>query len=73
MKVTAFTRDVLRRRRQARDLLAAGYEEVTERGGKLWELHRGCRVNHIITDVVISAGGKTLFIKTEARSGVMVV
>jgi hypothetical protein len=47
--------------------LAAGYEQITENGGRLWELHRGYRTDHVITDVVIAASGKTLFVKTERQ------
>ena len=66
MKVTAFTRDVLRCRRTRRDLGKRGYEEVGEGGGRLWELHRGCRIGHTITDVQIAPEGRSLFIKTAA-------
>jgi hypothetical protein len=65
MKVTTLTRKTLKYRRQKRDLLKNGYEEVGERGGKLWELYRGWRHNHVIVSVKISENGKSLFIKTE--------
>lgn len=41
-----------------------GFERVDEDGGKLWELHRGRRLDHVITHVVIAADGKSLWIKT---------
>lgn len=64
MKVTRFTRNALAFRRQKRDLLAKGFEFVPE-GGALWELHRGCRIGHRITDAVIAADGKSLYVKVE--------
>ena len=65
MKVTNLTRTRLACRRQARNLMALGYEEVGERGGRLWELYRGGRTDHIITDVKVAVGGKSLFVRTE--------
>lgn len=51
--------------RKARErLIADGYEEVGERGGNLWELYRGFRYDHVITEVVIGPDGRSLFIKT---------
>lgn len=64
MRVTQRTRLALASRRSRKALLSAGYEEVGEGGGRLWELHRGWRQNHIITDVTIAPDGKSLFIKT---------
>lgn len=64
MKVTDFTRTALAVRREEKRMKAAGYERVAENGGKLWELHRGYRWRHVITDVKIAADGKTLWIKT---------
>lgn len=58
------TKRALETRRTHRDLVRDGYEEVGEGGGRLWELHRGCRTDHIITDVVIAPDGRSLFIKT---------
>lgn len=69
MKVTARTREALRCRRARRKLSAEGWEEVGERGGRLWELHRGCRIGHVITHVQIAPEGRTLFIKTQDRAG----
>lgn len=64
MKVTEHTRDALRCRRERRRLEAEGFEEVGERGGNLWQLHRGSRQDHVIVDVRIAPEGKSLFIKT---------
>lgn len=44
---------------------ARGYEEVGDNGGKLWELQRGYRIFHIITDVVIGIDKKSLWVKIE--------
>lgn len=67
MRFTATTRQNLAKRRQARDLLAKGYEEVGEGGGRLWELYRGYRTNHRIVDAVVAADGKSVFVKIEPR------
>jgi hypothetical protein len=64
MKITNKTKEVLRCRRERRRLLAEGYEEVGEGGGRLWELYRGRRVGYVITDVKIAPEGLSLFIKT---------
>lgn len=63
MKLTETTREVLRCRRVRRDLAAAGYEEVDERGGKLWQLHRGGRTRHTIVHSIVGPEGNTVFIK----------
>lgn len=65
MKVTDFTRRALAVRRDRRDMIAAGWEFVGEGGGKLWELYRGYRYTHRISDVRIAADGKALWIKTK--------
>lgn len=65
MKLTDLTRSILTARRQRSHLESHGYEEIGERGGRLWELHRGCRMDHRIVDVVVAADGKTLFAKIE--------
>lgn len=64
MKVTAFTKSALECRRENRDLPKEGWERVGENGGNLWQLYRGGRWNHTITDVRISVDGKSLWIKT---------
>ncbi|RUV07952.1 hypothetical protein EOA79_02360 [Mesorhizobium sp. M1A.F.Ca.IN.020.03.2.1] len=65
MLVTNFTRRALAYRKQKRDLLAQGYEEIGESGGKLWELHRGKRMGHRIVAAVIATDGKSLYVKCE--------
>jgi len=67
MRLTDRSREILQYRKAVRDLLKVGYEEVGESGGKLWELHRGGRRHHEITDVVIGPDRKSLFIKTAQR------
>lgn len=64
MKVTDVTRRTLAYRRAKKKFLDEGYEEIGEGGGRLWELYRGWRHRHVITDVHIAPGGKSLFIKT---------
>lgn len=65
MLVTERTRQAHAYRKMSRDLLATGWEEVGEGGGKLWELYRGYRTEHHIIDVKIAPGGKSLFVKIE--------
>lgn len=65
MRVTRFTKEALAARRQARSLKAQGYELIGESGHPLWELQRGGRWNHKIVDAIISADGKSVFIKIE--------
>ena len=65
MKVTALTRKALMARRERRAFLAAGYEEVGEDGGKLWELYRGSRIDHRIVASHVAYDGKSLFVKIE--------
>lgn len=64
MMLSALTRESLRVRRERRRLEAEGWQEVGEGGGRLWQLHRGSLIDHIITDVCIGPTGKTIFIKT---------
>lgn len=66
MKVTKFTRNVLAARKQKRDMLAKGYEEVGEGGGLLWELERGSRIGHKIIDAVVAVHGRSVYVKVEA-------
>lgn len=68
MIVTEHTKFILAIARQRRDLYAKGYEEVGENGGKLWELYRGARCNHRITDAVVAVHGKSVYVKVEAPS-----
>ncbi len=67
MKFTARTKEALRCGRIRRDLLARGFEEVTDSGGKMWEMDRGARMHHRIVDVVIAPECKTIFIRTEPK------
>jgi hypothetical protein len=67
MKFTEFTKGRLACERDEREMTAAGYERVGEGGGALWELYRGARVGHVITDVKIAKDGISLWIKTEDR------
>jgi hypothetical protein len=64
MKFTALTREILAIRRDRRDMTKAGWEHVGERGGRLWELYRGGRTRHRITDVRVARDGRSLWIKT---------
>lgn len=64
MKITELTRQALKTRRDRRGMLADGWEFVGENGGRLWTLYRGSRMNHVISDVRISACGRGLWIKT---------
>ncbi|RTM07424.1 MAG: hypothetical protein EKK31_11725 [Hyphomicrobiales bacterium] len=64
MKLTQITRQVLKVRRDRRDMERDGWEFIGEGGGCLWELERGYRTRHVITDVRIAASGKGLWIKT---------
>jgi len=65
MIVSEFTKSTLKIRRDRRDMIASGWEFVSDSGGKLWELHRGYRRSHVISDVKIAACGKALWIKTQ--------
>lgn len=66
MKVTQFTRSALAYRREERDMLARGWEAVSEGGGRLWEIHRGWRSGHRIVDCKIGVCGRRLWVKIEA-------
>lgn len=48
-----------------RDLRNRGFEEVGEGGGKLWEICRGWRYDHVITAVEIDPNGKSVWVKIE--------
>ena len=67
MLVTAVTRKLLARDRRRRELIKAGYQEVTDNGGPLWKLHRGSLYNHKITHVEIDPGGRHLWVKFGTR------
>lgn len=70
MKVTGFTRQAMAVRKDIRDMERDGWEFVGEGGGRLWELERGGRWDHIIVDVQIAASGKGVWIKTAKRQQV---
>lgn len=72
MKVTDYTRERLRCLRERKKLLAAGYEEIGEGGGRLWDLYRGVRYDCRIVDAVVAPEGKTVFVKIE-REPIIVV
>lgn len=68
MKVTPRASAILAYRRQKRDLEHAGWEEIGEGGGKLWELYRGYRYNHQIVDCQVVIGGMSVFVKIVKNS-----
>jgi len=70
MMVTPLTKEILRCRRERRRLASDGWQEVGENGGCLWQLHRGARLNHVISDVRIAPEGRTIFIKIANFPGV---
>ena len=63
MIVNDTTRRVMANRKESRDMIEDGWERVSEGGGRLWELHRGWRSQHKITDVKISNCGKFIWVK----------
>lgn len=65
MKVTGLTKRFLASRRQRRQLIAKGYEEVGEGGGLLWQLERGGRIGHRIVDAIIAVEGRSVYVKIE--------
>lgn len=65
MLVTTLTREMHAARKIRRRLVAGGYEEVGEGGGKLWELYRGYRYDHRIVAVEIDPSGKSLWVKVQ--------
>lgn len=67
MIVTGFTKRTLSIRRDMRNRQRDGWEYVGDSGGNLWELHRGGRIDQVITDVAIAASGKGLWIKTAPK------
>lgn len=68
MIVTGLTTDLLKRERFRRNLIKRGYEQIGERGGKLWELYRGCRIGHRIVAVEIDPDGIRLWVKIEPEA-----
>ncbi len=68
MRITDRTRETLRCKRIRRDLIAAGFEEIGEGGGNLWQLHRGFGTDHVITAVAIAPEGRSVFVKTNGKN-----
>lgn len=66
MKVSHRTRVLLAIRREQRRRLHDGWEYVGEGGGSLWELKRGVRLSHRITDAAVAVDGKGVWVKIEA-------
>lgn len=62
MKLTQFTKDALTARRASRDMTKRGYQRIEGP----WEIIRGGRWREVISDVVVDAGGKHVWVKTAA-------
>ena len=62
MIVTKNTIAALSHRRWVRAMKRAGFEEVGEGGGRLWELNRGSRYSHRIVGCVISPTGESVWV-----------
>lgn len=65
MRVNEFTKKILAHRRTINKWKEEGFEKVDELGGRLWELHRGGRIDCRITEVRIDPYGKELWVKIE--------
>lgn len=65
MLITEFSKRAIAARREERQMRTAGYERVGEGGGELWQLYRGARVGHIITDARIAADQISVWVKIE--------
>lgn len=63
MRVTSITKRRLNYLRFVRKYTALGYEDLGERGGRLWEIYRGYRIGQQIVDAVIPPGGMSVFVK----------
>lgn len=65
MKVNATARRILAIKRQRRDLVRLGYEEISCASGvgQLWELDRGGRIGWTLTDPIIGADGRSIYVK----------
>ena len=68
MKVTPLNKHALACRSEQRRMLAAGWERIGEGGGELWQLYRGGRVGHVITEVRIAHDGISLWIRTSRKN-----
>lgn len=65
MKVNELTKRALAVRRQRREMIDRGYEEITMTFGigNLWELDRGGRTSWTLVDAVLGVGGKSVYVK----------
>lgn len=63
MRLSAFTKEVLKCRRFAREKKRMGYERVEGP----WQIAHGARTHEVITDVVIDPNGKSVWVKTGER------
>ena len=61
------SKDIIAVRRDMRDRKRGGYEYLGEGGGNIWELYRGYRYNHVITEAIIAVDGKGVWVKTAPR------
>lgn len=66
MRVTDFTKQALKTRRDRRDRLKDGWEFLGVDGG-LWQLVRGGRYREVIVECAVSACGKGVWVKTAER------
>jgi hypothetical protein len=67
MLESATSKRIIAVRRDIRNRKRDGYEYLGEGGGKIWELYRGCRYNHVITEAIIAVDGKGVWVKTAPR------
>lgn len=70
MKFTELTKQSLAYRRQRKEMVSKGYEEITMAFGigNLWELDRGGRYDFRLVDAVLGTNGKSVFVKAEPRT-----
>ena len=61
------SKEIIAVRRDMRDRKRDGYEYLGEGGGAIWELSRGSRWNHVITEAIIAKDGKGVWVKTAPR------
>lgn len=65
MKVTDRTRRVLYYRRITKRWVADGFEDLGERGGRLWEIYRGARQGQHIAEARVAPDGMSVYVKIE--------
>ena len=68
VKLSERSKQILGNRRFHRDMTARGYEEVGERGGRLWEIYRGGRVGSRIIDAVVAPNGMSVYVRIAATN-----